>query len=156
MDSLVFVGVDWLQFNRCPSFLPLALKMKLLRKKKILLSIIISIVVAVGLDMAIARSTYHPLKYLYQVLSWVSCKKVQCSFQATAPTKRQKGMVVTSHAEASRVGQEILLAGGNAIVEYPGLSGGRGSWKSGGTRSSSIGVLKKPCFGSRANSSEKF
>jgi gamma-glutamyltranspeptidase/glutathione hydrolase len=35
--------------------------------------------------------------------------------QETSAAKGQSGMVVTSHAEASRVGQEILLSGGNAI-----------------------------------------
>jgi len=85
------------------------------RKKKILLLIITSIVLAVALDMAIAKSVYHPLRYLYQVLSWVSCRSVRCYPQATNAAKGQNGMVVTSHAEASRVGQEILLAGGNAI-----------------------------------------
>jgi len=85
------------------------------RKKKILLLIITSIVLAVGLDMAIAKNVYHPLRYLYQVLSWVSCRSVRCYPQATSAAKGQKGMVVTSQAEASRVGQEILLAGGNAI-----------------------------------------
>ncbi len=85
------------------------------RKKKILLLIITSIVLAVGLDMAIAKSVYHPLRYLYQVLSWVSCRSVRCYPQATNAAKGQKGMVVTSHAEASQVGQEILLSGGNAI-----------------------------------------
>ena len=89
--------------------------MKLTHNKKILLLIITSIVLAVGLDMAIGRSVYHPLKYLYQILSWASCRSFRCHLMATEAVKGQKGMVVTSHAEASRVGQEILLSGGNAI-----------------------------------------
>ena len=91
--------------------------MKLKRNKKILLLIITSIVLAVGLDMALGRSVYHPFKYLYQILSWASCRSrsFRCHLMATEAVKGQKGMVVTSHAEASRVGQEILLSGGNAI-----------------------------------------
>ncbi|MBE9128502.1 gamma-glutamyltransferase, partial [Coleofasciculus sp. LEGE 07081] len=89
--------------------------MKLTRKKKILLLITTSIVAAIGLDMAIARSVYHPLNYLYSILSWTSCRIFPCYPQDTKAVKGEQGMVVTSHAEASRVGQEILLAGGNAI-----------------------------------------
>ncbi|MFP5273958.1 gamma-glutamyltransferase [Coleofasciculus sp.] len=95
--------------------------MKLTRKKKILLLIIASMVAAIGLDMAIARSVYHPLNYLYSMLSWTSCRIFPCYPQDTKAVKGGQAMVVTSHAEASRVGQEILLAGGNAIDAAVGV-----------------------------------
>ncbi|NJM88440.1 MAG: gamma-glutamyltransferase [Hydrococcus sp. RU_2_2] len=68
------------------------------------------------LDIIIAGSIYHPLTYVYQILSWLSCRTYFCPNNNTSPAVSTKnGMVVTTQHEASQVGVKILLAGGNAI-----------------------------------------
>jgi gamma-glutamyltranspeptidase / glutathione hydrolase len=70
-----------------------------------------------ALDIIIAGSIYHPLTYVYQILSWLSCKTYFCPSDSASYTavSAKNGMVVTSQHEASQAGVKILLAGGNAI-----------------------------------------
>ena len=74
------------------------------------------------LDMVIFRSIYHPLVYAYNVASFFGCRNsplphcTQANFQLTQPTVTgNKGVVVTTQHEASKVGVRILSEGGNAI-----------------------------------------
>lgn len=85
-----------------------------------------SIGLAIGLDMVVAGSVYHPLTYLYSASSWLGCKKSpNCiniktsAFQS--PTSGKKGIVVTTQHKASEVGLEILKQGGNAIDAAVGV-----------------------------------
>ncbi|MCU0537453.1 MAG: gamma-glutamyltransferase [Hydrococcus sp. Prado102] len=71
----------------------------------------------IALDIIIAGSIYHPLTYVYQILSWLSCKTYFCPDNSASSTavSAKNGMIVTTQHEASQVGIKILLAGGNAI-----------------------------------------
>lgn len=88
----------------------------------ILLSGSTSIVFALGLDMAISGSIYHPLTYLYKVLSWVGCKNSplpNCNritpLDSVPTVSGKDGIVVTTQHKASEVGLQILKKGGNAV-----------------------------------------
>jgi gamma-glutamyltranspeptidase / glutathione hydrolase len=79
-----------------------------------------AIAILILLDMAIFRSIYHPLTYLYNAASWMLCRNtVAPSCQQSSPkstaTPGKKEMVVTTHHLASKVGEQILDRGGNAI-----------------------------------------
>jgi gamma-glutamyltranspeptidase/glutathione hydrolase len=75
----------------------------------------------ITLDIVISGSVYHPLTYLYRILSWWACKDSSlssCHSTSDAPVATvsgKKGMVVTTQHEASQVGLQILKQGGNAI-----------------------------------------
>ncbi|PSB01044.1 gamma-glutamyltransferase [Merismopedia glauca CCAP 1448/3] len=78
--------------------------------------------------MALFGSVYHPLTYLYNGASWILCQNTiapscvrtsepeayRSSPKSTA-TLARKEMVVTTHHLASKVGEQILAQGGNAI-----------------------------------------
>ncbi len=92
------------------------------RLKKCLSVLILSfafIGLALGLDMAVAGSVYHPLTYLYRILSWVGCKSSNCNkttLQASIPPVSGKnGIVVTTQHNASEIGLQILKQKGNAV-----------------------------------------
>lgn len=92
------------------------------RLKKCLSVLILSIAfigLALGLDMAVAGSVYHPLTYLYRILSWVGCKSSNCNkttLQASIPPVSGKnGIVVTTQHNASEIGLQILKQKGNAV-----------------------------------------
>jgi len=74
-----------------------------------------------GLDIALPRDLFHPLSYFYSPLSWLGCQAsptaAACAGAAlAAPTSSgERGAVVTTQREASRVGLQILRQGGNAI-----------------------------------------
>jgi gamma-glutamyltranspeptidase / glutathione hydrolase len=81
---------------------------------------LILLLVLTGLDMLVNRNLYHPLIYGYQVGSWFGCTSSRVSDCPNPPfferaLVSKKGMVVTSHREATKVGVEILKAGGTAI-----------------------------------------
>ncbi len=75
-----------------------------------------------GLDMAYGGSVYHPLTYVYKILSWIGCKnssanncnKTTLSASKT-PVSGKNGIVVTTQHHASEIGLQILKAGGNAV-----------------------------------------
>jgi gamma-glutamyltranspeptidase / glutathione hydrolase len=99
------------------------IKSKWHRCKKVLRRLAISFAVLVAivlLDMAIYGSFYHPLTYLYNIASWLQCSNsvVPSCQKTTTPATAvwgKNGMVVTPQREASKVGQQILAEGGNAI-----------------------------------------
>lgn len=77
---------------------------------------------ALGLDMAVSGSVYHPLTYLYNALSWLGCKNsLAPSCKKTAlsaslpPVSGKNGIVVTTQHKASEMGLQILKEGGNAV-----------------------------------------
>lgn len=77
---------------------------------------------AIGLDIAISGSIYHPLTYIYSTLSWLLCKNSQLpncnktTLSALPPTvSGNNGIVVTTQHKASEVGLQTLKQGGNAI-----------------------------------------
>lgn len=77
---------------------------------------------ALGLDIAVSGSIYHPLTYLYNALSWLACKNSPSSscnkttLSASLPAVSGKnGIVVTVQHKASEVGLQILQQGGNAV-----------------------------------------
>lgn len=75
---------------------------------------------AVGLDIAVSGSVYHPLTYVYNGLGWLLCKLTpSCNRTAPtaslAPVSGKYGVVVTSQHKASEVGLQILKQGGNAV-----------------------------------------
>lgn len=74
------------------------------------------------LDMALFRSVYHPLVYLYSGASWWFCRHStapscgkKSAFSRQQHTQGLNGVVVTSQREASAIGVEILEQGGNAV-----------------------------------------
>lgn len=70
------------------------------------------------LDIFISRSLYHPLTYLYRLLSFSQCqfKQLPCPPSQPDPlVESNQGMVVTAQHHATQVGVEILQQGGNAI-----------------------------------------
>lgn len=94
------------------------------RLKKCLLVLTVGpilIGLALGLDMAVSGSIYHPLTYLYGVLSWLGCSQSlspSCNKAAPAlptPVPGKHGVVVTTQHKASEVGLQILKQGGNAV-----------------------------------------
>jgi gamma-glutamyltranspeptidase / glutathione hydrolase len=74
-------------------------------------------ILLLALDIIIAGSVYHPLTYVYQFFSWLSCKTYFCRNNSASSDaiSAKNGMVVTTQHEASQAGLKILLAGGNAI-----------------------------------------
>lgn len=73
---------------------------------------------AIGLDMLVGGSVYHPLTRLYKIGSWLICKNLTADNCKKAPTtlvSGKNGIVVTTQREASKVGLQILQQGGNAI-----------------------------------------
>jgi len=79
-----------------------------------------SIGLAIGLDILLSGSLYHPLTYLYNVFSWLSCQKSSSCNKAPAsvsltPVSGKSGIVVTTQHNASEVGLQILKSGGNAV-----------------------------------------
>lgn len=75
---------------------------------------------ALGLDMAVSGSVYHPLTYVYNALSWLGCKNsrsLSCNKTALSvrPVSGKNGIVVTTQHKASEVGLQILKEGGNAV-----------------------------------------
>ncbi|MBD2731598.1 gamma-glutamyltransferase [Nostoc sp. FACHB-892] len=82
-------------------------------------ALISSLVVA---DMAVFGSIYHPLTYVYKLLSFIGCNyspSTNCSqtpLSNSDPNVLDKnGIVVTTQHEASKVGLRILKEGGNAV-----------------------------------------
>ena len=95
---------------------------KYLRKTLTITAILLTSVGGIiALDVVISGSVYHPLTYLYKILSGLACK--DSSLSSCSPTSEassvtvsgQNGMVVTTQHEASKVGLQILKQGGNAI-----------------------------------------
>jgi gamma-glutamyltranspeptidase / glutathione hydrolase len=76
-----------------------------------------SILLIILLDILVSGSIYHPITYLYQSLSWLSCQQFSCESDRTTSNSvsGKNGMVVTTQHEASQVGVKVLQAGGNAI-----------------------------------------
>ena len=95
---------------------------KYLRKTLTITAILLTSVGGIiALDVVISGSVYHPLTYLYKILSGLACKDSSLSScrrtsEASYVTvSGQNGMVVTTQHEASKVGLQILKQGGNAI-----------------------------------------
>jgi len=96
--------------------------MKLRKRWKKYLSIVTvsltGIGVAIGLDMAVGGSVYHPLTHLYKIGSWLDCKNStadNCNKNPVTPVSGKNGIVVTTQHNASEIGLQILQQGGNAI-----------------------------------------
>ncbi len=73
---------------------------------------------AIGLDMAVGGSVYHPLTHLYKIGSWLSCKNStadNCNKNIVPLISGKNGIVVTTQHNASEIGLQILQQGGNAI-----------------------------------------
>lgn len=75
---------------------------------------------ALGIDIAVSGSIYHPLTYVYNGLSWLGCKnwsREHCNKTtlSTHLVSGKNGIVVTTQHKASEVGLQILKQGGNAI-----------------------------------------
>jgi gamma-glutamyltranspeptidase/glutathione hydrolase len=85
------------------------------------LKIIALLLLVLILDILINGSIYHPLTYLYKLLSQLACNLVYSQschssvYQPQSPILGKQGMVVTTQDEATKVGLEILRQGGNAI-----------------------------------------
>lgn len=75
------------------------------------------VLLIIVLDIIISGSVYHPLTYVYQSLSWLSCQQFSCGSDrnTSESVSGKNGMVVTTQQEASQVGINVLQAGGNAI-----------------------------------------
>lgn len=74
----------------------------------------------IGLDMAISGSVYHPISYIYSLLSWQGCKNssLPSCYENTSPANSvsgKNGVVVTTQHYASEVGLQVLKEGGNAV-----------------------------------------
>ncbi|WP_193199649.1 gamma-glutamyltransferase [Nostoc sp. MG11] len=81
---------------------------------------LISILIAI--DIVVFGSIYHPLTYIYNLLSFIGCKyspSPNCSQTALSSSYPnvlgKNGVVVTTQHEASKVGLRILKEGGNAV-----------------------------------------
>lgn len=79
-------------------------------------------VTILGLDIAVSRSIYHPLTYIYRSISWLECNSSSapsCSrttvLDSSHLSSGKNGVVVTTQREASRIGLQILKQGGNAV-----------------------------------------
>lgn len=93
--------------------------------KRCLQSVVIGsgfIAAALGLDVIISGSIYHPLTYAYNSFSWLLCKKSSApscrgTVSSVSPGSAvgKNGVVVTSQHEASQVGLQVLKRGGNAV-----------------------------------------
>ncbi len=73
---------------------------------------------AIGLDMAVGGSVYHPLTHVYKLGSWLGCKNStadNCNKNPVTPVSGKNGVVVTTQHNASEIGLQILQQGGNAI-----------------------------------------
>lgn len=72
---------------------------------------------AIGLDMVVGGSIYHPLTHIYKVGSWFICKSTadNCNKNTVTPVSGKNGIVVTTQHNASEIGLQILQQGGNAI-----------------------------------------
>jgi gamma-glutamyltranspeptidase/glutathione hydrolase len=71
--------------------------------------------IALGMDMVLAGSVYHPFTYLYNSLSWLACKSSplpKCGntklSTSLLPVLGKNGIVVTTQHRASEVGLQIL------------------------------------------------
>lgn len=80
------------------------------------------IATALGLDVVVSGSVYHPLTYAYNFLSWLECKNSSApscgiTVSSTSPSFAvgKNGVVVTSQHKASEVGLQVLKQGGNAV-----------------------------------------
>jgi gamma-glutamyltranspeptidase/glutathione hydrolase len=75
----------------------------------------------ISLDIVISGSVYHPLTYLYKILSWWACRDSSLrschgpSDASVATVSGKQGLVVATQHEASQVGLQVLKQGGNAI-----------------------------------------
>lgn len=74
------------------------------------------ILLAISLDMIIGRSVYHPLVYLYKLVSFSLCQPsaISCKYHPLHAPSGQAA-ISTAHREATQVGIKILAQGGNAI-----------------------------------------
>ncbi len=87
----------------------------------VLISVPSSIIIAVGIDIALSGSVYHPLTYLFNISSWLECKTLssicdKTKLKTSLPFASGKnGAVVTEQHIASEVGLQILKEGGNAV-----------------------------------------
>lgn len=66
--------------------------------------------------MLIGRSLYRPLVHFYKLVSWGVCQNVAtaCHYDRNSEEIGQAA-VATSHYEATRIGTDVLEAGGNAV-----------------------------------------
>ena len=99
------------------------MKIRKILKKTLLINAIIltSLAGIITLDIALSGSLYHPLTYLYNILSWLACRGSSLSScdstssASVSTSEGNNGVVVTTQHEASKVGWQILKQGGNAI-----------------------------------------
>jgi gamma-glutamyltranspeptidase / glutathione hydrolase len=79
------------------------------------------LLVFIILDIIIARNIYHPLTYAYKMGSWLICNNSfvenNCDRSSSIENTNasDRGVVVTSHKKATKIGIDILQQGGNAI-----------------------------------------
>lgn len=72
------------------------------------------------IDALIFRSIYHPLTYAYKSSSWIICKFSNFDCKKVYSNKLENShqgssMVVSSQHLASKVGEQVLEEGGNAV-----------------------------------------
>ena len=83
--------------------------------RKIVAGVVLLLISLIAVDMFVGRSLYHPLVYLYRLVSWGVCKDLaECQYKQ-ASTEIGQAAVVTSHHEATSAGIDVLKKGGNAI-----------------------------------------